>query len=1132
MRAVRRLSMSIKLNNKSIPILLISDSGMIGMRLKSLNEAGFDNVKTCHSCSEGLNLMQSTFFGWVITEFAAEEKINGFDILKVCNDTDILRSVCVSLIIEKKESYCLAKAFELGLFSWFYATSEDKFDAQLNQLVSRLEQNDYDANKTAFDYLRAFLKKKKLYKNLIEFETGVLKLDENSAEQNINLAIANFVQGNIEEGQNLLSKAKGLIVEIDNQPGEDAVKQSVKLKKRMEAICQKYLGKSADHIGFTYKLKSCVVVDPDDAIHPQIAKALKNFGNFQIQYFSEAKEACRWLEKNGEPGLIIQEWKLQGVSGNAFVQQVRQFGFFKVPIVVFSAHLTESDKTLLHEMTVAGLIIKPVNDKVLFNNLVSILNEQIDPTQSRFLKQDILNNLKLGKLKRALALRKKYFSLDKIPAFEKYHVNAEIAFHQGDYNRAKENAEKSLRKNPQNLNVINLMGKILLKLDDYEEALTFLEKAKKFSPQDIERLCEASDAGTENGQLEEAEAAIALGRKFSADGEQKLDENAFKEESSSVTNVVSFLNNRAVLLSKCNKLEESVELYKKSLKSIPLSFVDTRAMIAYNLALSYSKQDRLSEALSLLQEIVSNKQVKIYSKAHSLLKKVENTLKTGEVLQLNVASNDIKKSHNTTIDVDLLSSISGENLPEQDRQANLSLEEISFCRNLFSLPEREQSKKIQQYLHEAPDDFTCKVEETTAENFENESYIELSTEIEGLSIGQLDLEPLKTEFDEIVLLQKELPVPRKLKEDKLIDSLKKSWQRYHKRLEVASKAENIMYADPVLLLHYDYSGGKSISTEMEKLGMPLVECINEPHDALDEILARRIKILVIWYDPYSSNFEPIYHLLSSLIEIRSSARVIVLILTTGDRGLKEFSERGKDLFYDHIAVFDRNRSKFRKILEGTFIKGSDQKSISNVLYRLRGNHVGLSPEDFLSHLSKLKSNVKRYWIFSEYIRFLLESNQRDEAKKTLEKFKPLYANIFDFILLQAKVTDAFDGWEEAANELIENCLAYDDLNVHRIGMVVEELIKTGSVDLVNELLVEWSSRSDLACNYYFNYLCSLYFKMTKNMEKEQIYLFSCVSECPYKQEFIAALCRFFEENGKAGLAQTVRSFTEIKSKAA
>ena len=1140
--------MSVKFSNKSIPILLISDSGSIGARLKILDDFGFSNIKTCHSCEEGLKLMQSTFFGWVITEFAAEEKINAFDLLKVCNQTDILRSVCISLFIAKNEVYCLAKAFELGLFSWFSISETEKFETQLNQLLGRMDQNGYDVNKTAFEYLRIFLKKKKLYKNLKDFETKVLSLDEGSAEQTINLAVANLIQGNIDEGQNILLKAKSIVDEHDDESSSEQQHGLQKLKKRMEAISQKYFAKSVDRIEFTYKLKSCVVVDSDESTHVQITESMKKFGNFEIKYFSDAKEACGWMEKNEEPSLIIQEWKLRGLSGSAFVQKIRQLGFYKVPIVVLSSHVSESDKTLLNEMTVAALIVKPIGDDELFNKLMHILNEQIDPTQSRFLKHEILNNLKQGKIKKAHSIRKKYFALEKIPSFEKYHVNAEFAFYQEQYAKAKTMAQKSLKENPQNLNVINLMGKILLKLDGYENALVFLEKAKAFSPQNIERLCDISQAAVESGQVEKAEDAIAAGKQLDADSEllneaeanlalrtgQPLDQHGFNQESGTVTNVVSFLNNRAVMLSKCNKLEESIELYNKSLKSIPASFVDTRAMISYNLALSYSKKGQLNDSLKLLKEIIRHKEVKIFQKAQSLMKKVENALATGQALQLNVnTSSAPKKRKSLKIDKEIISSLSEGHKSKGLELSNLTIDEVSFCRNLFALPEQEQSKKIEQYLHDAPLDFNCTVEpESLASSFEDENYIVLSAETDDLKIGHLNLNPLETEFEEIVLIKKELPVPRKIKEEKLIDGLKKSWQRQQKRIDTANKAENVMFGETVLLLHYDYSGGKSIGTEMEKIGFPLVECVNEAHDALDEIIARRIKILVIWYDPYSSIFEPIYHLLFSLIELRGGARVIVLILTTGERGLKEFTERAKDLFYDHIAVFDRNRSKLRRIFEGVFVKGSDQKNITNIIYRLRGNHAGLSPEDFLNHLSGLKSNVKRYWIFSEYIRFLLEKNQKEEAKKTLTKFKPLYSEIFDFILLQSKVTDAFEGWEEAANELIENCLVYDDLNVNRMGMVVEELMTTGSAELVNELLVEWGSRSDLPCNYYFNYLCSLYFKMTKNPDKQQTYLFSCVGDCPFKQEFINSLCDFFDNNGKPKLAESVRSITQKKNKAA
>lgn len=728
--------MSDNFKNKRIPILLVLSKGMKESYVEDLKRLGFYNIKTCQSCAEARDLLKTTLFGWIISPLAAEDEVNALDILMVCKQVDILQSVCITLMVDKTEGFCLAKSFELGLFSWFSSSGKTNFRSQVELLLEKLSKNDFDINKTAFEYLRIYLVKKKLYKNLEDFETNILFLNEQSIEQIINLAFANLTQNNIDKGQNLLVHARNMIDGCNLEYVEDkGQKISVqKLKIRLDAICQKYLSKEIKSLKFTDEM---------------------------------------------------------------------------------------GKKSALHA--------------------------------------------------------------------------------------------------------------------------------------------------------------------------------------------------------------------------------------------------------------VSNKK--------------------GEL--------------------------------------SLSLEDISFCRKVFVMPDEMQSKKVSQYLHDPPLDFDCQIERKEQKGRKAKGdYIVLSSKTDDLDIGDLNPDTLDLEFSEIPLIKKDLPIPKKIKEEKLLSSLKKSWQKHHKRMEAASKMEDLFYGEDVILLHHDYSGGNSVIVEMEKIGFPLVECLDDPKSALDQIIIREIKFLIIWYDPLTSNFKEIYDLLFSLTEIRTIPRVIVLVLAAGEQGLHDFSARSKDLFYDKIAIYERNRSKFRKIFEELFLAAKNKKNLSDILYNLRQNPKSFKQADFVSLMGGIKNNAKRYFVFAEYICYLLNNGKLQEAKDTLLKFKPVYSKIFDYNIIQFRVTAASKKLDEAEDELIENCLEYDKLTVTRIGAAIEELMVTGSVEIIYEMLSEWGARSDLLCNYYFNYLCSLYFKMTNDPEKQKIYLFSCVNDSPFKREYIYFLCKFFGENDLQSLADEVRSFTRPASQAA
>src|SRR5262249_33762733 len=104
-----------------------------------------------------------------------------------------------------------------------------------------------------------------------------------------------------------------------------------------------------------------------------------------------------------------------------------------------------------------------------------------------------------------------------LPSDAKARVAAEFAFYREDYLKARDLALESLRSNSEDARTLNLAAKTLLKLRDFKSALKFFEKAKAYSPANVERLCLMAEAKLELNDTTGASEALDQASKVDAD---------------------------------------------------------------------------------------------------------------------------------------------------------------------------------------------------------------------------------------------------------------------------------------------------------------------------------------------------------------------------------------------------------------------------------------------------------------------------------------------------------------------------------------------------------------------------------------------------------------------------------------
>ena len=187
-----------------------------------------------------------------------------------------------------------------------------------------------------------------------------------------------------------------------------------------------------------------------------------------------------------------------------------------------------------------------------------------------------------------------------------------------------------------------------MKLRNFEAAVKCFNKADKISPNNIERICNIAesqaDLGNQEAATESMDEAVTLDpdSKVVADSQIKVaiaggDTDAAKRlmsQMDSLDGLVAYMNNKAVTFAKVGETVEAVELYKKTIESIPDDHIETKAIVIYNLALAQTRDSGLEEAIQKLNLVLSMPRNKISQKAASLKDRLEKALSTGAEFKL------------------------------------------------------------------------------------------------------------------------------------------------------------------------------------------------------------------------------------------------------------------------------------------------------------------------------------------------------------------------------------------------------------------------------------------------------------------------------------------------------------------
>lgn len=565
---------------------------------------------------------------WIITPLCVDQKVNALHLLQLVLKQPRFRGTRVSFICEERGVWWLHHAFEMGLLSVHpLATDVTNQLTEFTTLFATLERFKGNETLVAAEYLRGHLSSRKMFADQLQLARSLLELYPTDDFVRMRFAGALLADGKIEAAAKQLD-------DIDS-PSEDLRKEISDLRERVETA----LGNGNTSHAFAQELgvETAIVVDPDEAMANYCKDLLLGMGVRKVESFVDGQAAWEHMSRSAEPDLVIQEWRIPSLPGNVLLQRIRSHGFNRCSVVIFSALVKPADRMILREMGASDVIGKPLMVQQLARVLNAVITQDRKPSSVDAMERTARNAIAAHDLSTAAQTIGKLKKDPKANQGQIKSIEAELAFANGETPKANKLAMEALQIVGEDIFVINLLGKIYMKLRRFDQAIKFFEKADRLSPRNVSRLCDLAVSSVERGDTAGAEKRLNQTRSldganeavaeteakiaFASGNQEKAKE--LLETMGDSSEVIAFLNNRAVGLASEQKFTEAAVLYRCALKALPRKLEHLKPIIEYNLGLAHARAGALDEARWHLAEAAKRRDSPIRFKAGDLLQRTD-----------------------------------------------------------------------------------------------------------------------------------------------------------------------------------------------------------------------------------------------------------------------------------------------------------------------------------------------------------------------------------------------------------------------------------------------------------------------------------------------------------------------------
>jgi DNA-binding response OmpR family regulator len=633
-------------------ILIEANSARRQMLSSGLKSLGYEQILPLPNVKAAFDSLASEPRppDWIISPLMIDQPVNGLHLLNLTLTIPQFHGTRISFICEERGVWWLHHAFEMGLLSAhpFLPDTISQL-AEVTNLFRSLDMHKGNETLVAADYLRAHLQQRKMVTDQVHLARSLVQIFPTNAR----------VAAQFAEALHLDNKSEAAAVLLDRivTDGDSALEKHVdELRTQIERHLNG--GKKSHAFAQELGVETAVVVDPDEAMANYCRDLLVEMGVRKVFVFADGEVAWEHIAKSNEPDIVIQEWRIPGLPGNVLMQRIRGKGFHRCSIVIFSALVKQSDRLILRELGASDVITKPMMVKQLARVINSVITEDRKPNILGALERNTRKFIAARDWPAASQTLEKIKSqtASETSAGTIRALEAELAYAGGQWQKANQLAVEALQILGEDILVINLLGKIYMKLRNFDQAIKFFEKADTLSPRNIERLCDLALTEAERGNTKKAEEKLATTEKIDPSssmieetrakvaltGGSQEEATRLLERLGDPSGVIAFLNNRGVALAMEGKFKEAVNLYRRALKALPKKLPHLAPMIAYNLGLAHARAGSLDEALWHLAEAAKVKDSPVRNKAADLLSRVDAAAKNNEPLVLKVVDGEDK----------------------------------------------------------------------------------------------------------------------------------------------------------------------------------------------------------------------------------------------------------------------------------------------------------------------------------------------------------------------------------------------------------------------------------------------------------------------------------------------------------
>ncbi len=348
-------------------------------------------------------------------------------------------------------------------------------------------------------------------------------------------------------------------------------------------------------------LENVLVVDDDSLCLKLTVSQLKSLGATKIDTADDGESGFNQA-KSTTYSLIVQDWKLPGLSGIALYNRVRRLPAYQwTPILVVSGFLNKNDFKLLQEFPCTALAEKPFTQKIIKDRITKLNDESTWYQHHRVLVDEVFATVNHDPTKISQVI---YGVIKKSPNPTPLVLIAVKALtNLGAFKTAQAVLESLIKIDPDSIMARNELGKVLMHRGKHQEALRVLEKCENFSSQNISRLCLMGEANLNLTDFDKARDYFSKALSLDSDDPKAAD--GYRVSQNLIEHIpqptqmgqsfASLLNTVGIAMIHSGNFQKGVEQYQSALTFLKKPLESSK--ITFNLGLGYLKWGKAETAL-------------------------------------------------------------------------------------------------------------------------------------------------------------------------------------------------------------------------------------------------------------------------------------------------------------------------------------------------------------------------------------------------------------------------------------------------------------------------------------------------------------------------------------------------------